>query len=54
MKNQNSCQYTLVKRYVRNSKERNQTIILKGISTAAVVKYSLSQRESIVLAVGLP
>jgi hypothetical protein len=45
------CQYTLVKRYVRNSKERNQIMELKGISTAAVVKCSLSQRESIVPAV---
>jgi hypothetical protein len=42
------CQYTLVKRYVRNSKERNQIIILKGIGTAAVVKSSLSQRKGIV------
>jgi hypothetical protein len=43
-----SCQYTLAKRYVRNSKERNQIIILKGIGTAAAVKSFSSQRKDIV------
>jgi hypothetical protein len=42
------CQYTLVKRYVRNSKERNQIIILKGIGTAVVVKSFSKQRKNFV------
>jgi len=40
------CQYTLVKKYVRNSKERNQIITLKGINTVVVVKSFLRQRDS--------